>query len=86
MAGYPSIIDLATDLDDMSARDATPEVASSTALVPEGFGFLDTPLGPDIARYDPPSMSASGNAVPVHMSNTNAVSYTHLTLPTKLEV
>ena len=57
----------------MSARDATPEVASSTALVPEGFGFLDTPLGPDIARYDPPSMSASGNAVPIHMSKTNVL-------------
>ena len=71
--GYPAIIDLASDPDNMSARDATPEVASSTALVPEGFGFLDTPLGPDIARYDPPFMSASGNAVPIHTSNTNVL-------------
>ena len=75
MAGYgfPPIIDLSSDPDNMSAREVTPEVASSVALVPEGYGFLDTPLGPDIARYDPPSMSASGNAVPVHMSNTNVL-------------
>ena len=57
----------------MSAREATPEVAGSAALVPEGFGFLDPPLGPDIAHYDPPHMSASGNAVPVSMSNTNVL-------------
>ena len=71
--GYPSIIDLSSDPDNMSAREATPEVAGSAALVPEGYGFMDTPLGPDIAHYNPPSMSASGNAVPINMSNANVL-------------
>ena len=57
----------------MSAREGTPEVASSTALVPDGYGYLDTPLGPDISQYNPPTASASGNAVPVNMSHTNVL-------------
>ena len=58
----------------MSTREETPEFASSTALVPDGYGFMDTPLGPDILQYDPPTASASGNAVPVNLSNTNVLS------------
>ena len=70
--GYPPIIDLASDQDNMSAREGTPEFASSTALVPEGYGYLDTPIGPDILQYNPPTASASGNAVPANtLSQTN---------------
>ena len=69
--GYPPIIDLATDPD---ACEGTPEFASSTALVPEGYGYLDTPIGPDILQYNPPTANASGNAVPVNaMSQTNVL-------------
>ena len=34
---------------------------------------MDTPIGPDISQYNPPTASASGNAVPVSMSNTNVL-------------
>ena len=71
--GYFAIIDLSSDRDHMSTREETPEVASSTALVPEGYGFLDTPLGPDIPQYNHPVASASGNAVPVNLSNTHVL-------------
>ena len=63
-SGYPAIIDLSSERDQMSTREETPEFASSTALVPEGLGYMDTPLGPDILQYTPPVASASWNAVP----------------------
>ena len=76
MAGYgfPAIIVLSSDPDNMSAREGTLEFASSTALVPEGYGYLDTPVGPDLSQYNPPTASASGNAVPANtVSQTNVL-------------
>ena len=68
MAGFgtPVIIDLSSDRDHMSTREEMPEYASSTALVPGGIGYLNTPLWPDISHYNPPDASASRNAVPVN--------------------